>query len=309
MDADDNANGKIDSPYDSYVDANKNNLRDAATEPVVGDFQLLKDMGANTIRIYHHPSNAPEVQAGYGSYFGTKVQFNHAPNKALLRDLYNTYGIRVMMGDYFGGQTIGSGADFNAGTDYRDPVQQQRMLASVQRMVLDFKDEPFLLMYVLGNENNYSFDRNVQKWSNDEIDAMENPEDQRKAKARIYYSFVNELAKEIKKIDSRHPVAMGVGETASLEFVRAHRAFERLKESMRHDTGFETNRLEFMLLRKVRHHFGHTHLVTEQYFKAVRLFLGLLRITRIRDEIQSARRHEDPRLGAFETAQVRDVRP
>jgi hypothetical protein len=70
MVTDSNGNGKIDSPYDSFVDANNNNIQDG-DEPTVGDFQLLKEMNVNTIRVYHHPSNAPEVLAGYGTFFGT----------------------------------------------------------------------------------------------------------------------------------------------------------------------------------------------------------------------------------------------
>src|SRR3989338_2963691 len=42
-----NQNGKIDGPYDSY-------LEDNPGKPV-GDFQLMKDMGVNAIRLYHHP--------------------------------------------------------------------------------------------------------------------------------------------------------------------------------------------------------------------------------------------------------------
>ena len=46
-------NGRIDGPYDSWVDANRNDRQDFG-EPVVGDWKLLKDMGVNTVRLYHH---------------------------------------------------------------------------------------------------------------------------------------------------------------------------------------------------------------------------------------------------------------
>src|SRR3989338_10623191 len=54
MEDDFNNNGKIDGPYDAFVDKNKNNLQDS-DEPARGDFHLLKDMGVNTIRWYHQP--------------------------------------------------------------------------------------------------------------------------------------------------------------------------------------------------------------------------------------------------------------
>ena len=126
-----NKNGKIDGPYDSWVDKNRNDKQDS-NEPVVGDWKLLQEMGVNTIRLYHH-----------------------AYNKALFEDLYKTYGIRIIVGDFLGAYTVGSGADWYAGTDYSNPDQQKKMMESVRDMVMTYKDEPYVLYWVLGNENNY----------------------------------------------------------------------------------------------------------------------------------------------------------
>jgi len=49
---DTNQNNIIDAPYESWVDKNKNNRQDQ-DESTVGDFQLLHQMGVNTIRLYH----------------------------------------------------------------------------------------------------------------------------------------------------------------------------------------------------------------------------------------------------------------
>jgi hypothetical protein len=70
--SDENHNGKIDGPYDAFIDSNCNNVRDPWEKPV-GDFELLNEMGCNTIRIYH-PSNV---------------------NKKLLRALYRDYGMAI----------------------------------------------------------------------------------------------------------------------------------------------------------------------------------------------------------------------
>jgi beta-glucuronidase len=163
-------NGKIDGPYDSWVGQYQNGQL-IAKGPVVGDFQLLKDMGVNTLRLYHH---------GY--------------NKALLKDLYQTYGIRVMMGDFLGAYTIGSDADWNTGTDYRDPEQQKHMLASVRQMVEEYKDEPYILFWVLGNENNYGNANNCREFPD------------------VYYALVNKAARLIKSLDPNHPVALSNGD-------------------------------------------------------------------------------------------------
>jgi beta-glucuronidase len=171
-----NENGKPDSPYDSWVDKNRNDVQDA-NEPVVGDFQLLQELGVTVIRLYDN----------------VKI------NKALLRDLYRQYGIMVLMGDYIGKYAIGSGATWAEGTDYENPEHRKTMLENVEKMVRDFKDEPYILMWVLGNENNYGVASNADK------------------KPVVYYKFVNEVAKKIKEIDPDRPVAICNGDTLYLE--------------------------------------------------------------------------------------------
>jgi beta-glucuronidase len=115
---DTNGNSLADGPYDSWVDANRNNKQDP-NEPVVGDFYLMKELGVNTIREYHQPFK---------------------PNKELLRKMFSEYGIRVIMGDFLGKYTLGSGATWFEGTDYENPEHQKNMMESVRRMVREFKD-------------------------------------------------------------------------------------------------------------------------------------------------------------------------
>lgn len=134
-----NNNKRPDAPYDSWVDKNRNNVQDA-DEPAVGDFQLLKDMGCNTIRFYHHASN-----------------------KKLLKDLYKRYGIMVIMGDLLGAYTVGSGASWYEGTNYSNPMHRKNMIKSVVRMVNSFKKEPYVLFWMLGNETNYGVANNAKK--------------------------------------------------------------------------------------------------------------------------------------------------
>jgi beta-glucuronidase len=177
MENDFNKNGKIDGPYDSFVDKNRNNLQDK-NEPVVGDFKLMKDMGVNTIRLYHQPFKV---------------------NKELLRELYNKYGIRVIMGDFLGKYAIGSGAKWNPGTDYNNEEQKKNMMESVTNMVLEFKDEPFILFWLLGNENIYGYACNA----NTEPDA--------------FFKFANQVARHIKTIDPDHPVAICSGDVLFLD--------------------------------------------------------------------------------------------
>lgn len=170
MQEDFNQNGKIDGPYDSYLEN--------APQKAVGDFKLMKDMGVNAIRLYHHPKEI---------------------NKELLRDLYNTYGIRVIVGDFLGKYALGSGASWAPGTDYNNPEHRKNMLESVKKMVEEFKDEPFVLFWLLGNENVYGVACNADK----------DPDS--------FFKFVNEAALLIKSIDKEHPVAIASGDTLFLD--------------------------------------------------------------------------------------------
>jgi len=177
MEEDFNNNGKTDGPYDAFVDRNRNNIQDK-DEPAVGDFKLMQEMGVNTIRLYHHPKKV---------------------NKELLRDLYKNYGIMVIMGDFLGKYALGSGAPWNPGTDYNNEEHKKNMLDSVAKMVTEFKDEPYILFWLLGNENVYGYACNADK----EPDA--------------FFKFANEAARLIKSMDTEHPVAIGSGDILFLD--------------------------------------------------------------------------------------------
>jgi beta-glucuronidase len=67
-------------------------------------------------------------------------------------------------------------------------------------MVEDYKDEPYILMWVLGNENNYGGASNADK------------------QPQAFYKFANECAKLIKQLDpQKRPVAINNGDTLFLD--------------------------------------------------------------------------------------------
>ncbi|MFH1714716.1 MAG: glycoside hydrolase family 2 TIM barrel-domain containing protein [Elusimicrobiota bacterium] len=185
MQSDINKNGRVDCPFDTWVDLNQNDVQDN-NEQVVGDFKLMHDMGVNTLRVYHHASN-----------------------KKLLRELYNKYGIMVMLGDFLGMYATGSGADWFQGTDYTNPKHCKNMMASVLKMVREHKDEPYVLMWILGNENNYGTVGIKKQSTGSGCMAGEQPEQ--------FYKFVNKVAKKIKEIDPNHPIAICNGDVLFLD--------------------------------------------------------------------------------------------
>ncbi|MFC1500924.1 glycoside hydrolase family 2 TIM barrel-domain containing protein [Elusimicrobiota bacterium] len=185
--ADYNNNGIIDAPFESYLDRNGNNKRDN-DEKIVGDFTLMKNMGVNTLRLYHHPDF----------------------NKELLRKGYEDYGFMYLMGDFIGMYTAGSNADWYYGTDYTNPEDIDNMLESVSKMVKDYRNEPYILMWVLGNENNYGGPGEPGVSAGSGCRAKIQPE--------AYYKFVNKAVKLIKALDSqKRPVAVCNGDTLYLD--------------------------------------------------------------------------------------------
>jgi len=170
---DTNNNGIIDAPYESWVDKNKNNKQER-NEKTVGDFKLLKEMGANTIRLYIQPFEL---------------------NKKLLGQMHEKYGIYVILGDFLGKYAIGSGATWEEGTDYDNPIHQENMLNSIKNMVTEFSEEPYVLMWVLGNENVYGLGCNAD------------------TKPASFFKFANRAAKLIKKLDPKQrPVLLASGD-------------------------------------------------------------------------------------------------
>jgi hypothetical protein len=169
--------------YDWWSDTNK---------PWIVDGKLMKEMGVNTIRLYQAHDNPEEV-------------------KQVVRDLYNLYGIRTLLGDWLGFWEYP--CPFYGDKKFQDKVKQQ-----VINMVNLYKDEPGILGWILGNENNYSCLGQVHPWSNEEIDREADPQKQKAMRAKIYYSFVNNISQEIHKIDRNHPVGLGNGELVGLEF-------------------------------------------------------------------------------------------
>ncbi len=173
--------------YDWWSDPNK---------PWLVDGKLMQEMGINTVRFYQSSDNPEAV-------------------KTVVQDLYQNYGIRSIMGNWLGFWEYP--CPFYGDKDFQEKVKKE-----VLDMVNLYKDEPGILLWILGNENNYSCLGHVNPWSTDEIDKEPDPQKQKAMKSKIYYSFINELSKEIHKIDPNHPVALGNGELIGLDFANQY---------------------------------------------------------------------------------------
>jgi hypothetical protein len=165
-------------------------------KPWMIDGKLMKEMGINTIRLYQSHETKQEVHQ-------------------VIRDLYNNYGIRTILGHWLGFWEYPC-------PFYGDKEFQERIKKEVLDMVREYKDEPGVLLWILGNENNYSCLGRVNPWSTDEVDKEPDPQKKKVMRSVIYYSYLNDIAKEAKLIDPNHPVAIGNGELVGLEYADKH---------------------------------------------------------------------------------------
>ncbi len=169
--------------YDLFADPAK---------PWLVDGKLMKEMGVNAVRIY---SCSPD---------------NIEPAREFIRDMYKKFGIYTIIGDWLGLWDTPC-------PNYSDPRFRQQTMDRFLKIVEGLKDEKGLLMWVLGNENNYTFSGKIAFWTSPEIEAVEGAYEKVIKRAELYYSFVNELTGKVKELDPNHPVAMGNGEVSMLD--------------------------------------------------------------------------------------------
>jgi len=163
-------------------------------KPWITDGKIMQEMGVNAIRLYQAHDNPEEV-------------------KMVISDFYKLYGIRTALGSWLGFWEYP--CPFYGDKKFQDKVKKE-----VIDMVNLYKDEPGILMWILGNENNYSCSGRVNPWSSEEIDKEPDLQKRNELRFKVYYSFINDIAKEIHKIDRNHPVVLGNGELIGLDIAK-----------------------------------------------------------------------------------------
>lgn len=154
------------------------------------EMSLLKNMGVNVVR----------------QYTGIQAKW--------IRYIYEKYGIYTMLNHSFGRYGLTLGGAWVANTEYSDPRVRELLISEVKKMVEDYKDTPGLLMYLLGNENNYGL-----FWGGAETEDIPVEDRKSTARARHMYKLFNEAANVMKGIDLSHPVAMCNGDVLFIEII------------------------------------------------------------------------------------------
>ncbi|MCK7529837.1 MAG: hypothetical protein MZV63_01635 [Marinilabiliales bacterium] len=95
------------------------------------EMSFLRNMGVNVIR----------------QYTGIQPKW--------IKYIYQNYGIYTMLNHSFGRYGLTLESEWVANTEYSDPRVRELLLKEVTALVDEYKGTPGLLMYLLGNENNY----------------------------------------------------------------------------------------------------------------------------------------------------------
>jgi len=158
------------------------------------EMSLLEDMGVNTIRVY------TGIQPKWITY------------------IHNNYCIYTMLNHSFGRYGMDIDGEWMKNTEYSDPAVRKLLLIEAKVLVEEFKDTPGLLLFMLGNENNYGL-----SWGGAETEDIPIAKDEAIRKRAIaMYKLMNEAVLAMKEIDSNHPVAICNGDLLYLDLVAEH---------------------------------------------------------------------------------------
>ncbi len=162
---------------------------EAALEP---EMRLLQGMGVNAIRQY------VGIPARWITY------------------IYERYGIYTILNHAIGRYGHDIDGAWVAPTNYADPRTREVLRAELVQLVEDYKDTPGLLMWLLGNENNYGL-----YWASAEIEDLP-VADQEDRRAVHLYSLFGEIIDDIKARDANHPVAIANGDVQFIDVIAEH---------------------------------------------------------------------------------------
>ena len=151
---------------------------------------LLKNMGVNTIRVY---SGMPKKWIEY---------------------VYTNYGIYTMLNHSFGRYGLTLDGVWTPNTDYSNPKTRALLLKETQEMITEYKDTKGLLLFMLGNENNYGL-----FWDGAETEDIPVKDRKSTARAVSMYKLFNEAVVSMKSVDSAHPIAICNGDLLFLDII------------------------------------------------------------------------------------------
>ena len=154
------------------------------------EMSLLKNMNINCVRMY---TGVPPRWIQY---------------------IYENYGIYTMLNHSFGRYGLDLQGTWTPNTDYSNPLVKDLLLKETKEMVSTYQNTPGLLLFLLGNENNYGL-----FWRGAETEDIP-VQDRESTKGAVHlYSLFNEATKAMKGISATHPVAICNGDLLFMDIM------------------------------------------------------------------------------------------
>jgi len=158
------------------------------------EMPLLRNMGVNTIRLY---TGIPAKWINY---------------------IYENYGIYTILNHSFGRYGLTIDGVWTPVTDYSDAKTQKLLLSELRTIVKNYKNTNGLLLYLLGNENNYGL-----FWAGAETEDLPDEESERafvgENRGRPMFALMNRASLMIKEMDGSRPVAICNGDVLFLDII------------------------------------------------------------------------------------------
>lgn len=151
---------------------------------------ILKNMGVNSIRVY---TGIPRQWIEY---------------------IYDTHGIYTMLNHSFGRYGLTIDGAWMANTEYADPRVEAQLMKEVTDLANEYRGTRGLLLYLLGNENNYGL-----FWGGAETEDIPMADRQSTIRARAMYKLFNKAAVAMKAADPDRPIAMANGDLLFLDII------------------------------------------------------------------------------------------
>lgn len=154
------------------------------------EMSLLADMGVNSIRVY---TGIPKEWIEY---------------------IYDHFGIYTMLNHSFGRYGLTLDGEWVGNTEYSDTRVIELLLNEVTELARDYSGTRGLLLYLLGNENNYGL-----FWGGAETEDIPAADELSRNRARSMYRLFNRAVLAMKETDPSRPVAICNGDLLFLDII------------------------------------------------------------------------------------------
>ncbi|MCY1032393.1 hypothetical protein OV207_13055 [Corallococcus sp. BB11-1] len=168
-----------------------NQPEDFIKQVLAKEMGLLRDAGINAIRQF---DDIPPLWVEY---------------------IYRNYGIYTMLNPLMGRYGHAVNGVMVPNIDYSNAAHRKAILDALAEKVEVYRDVPGVLMWLLGNENNYGL-----HWTSFEIEALPGHEDA--ARAESLYTLYGEATRTVKRRDTNHPVSIANGDLQYIDLIAKH---------------------------------------------------------------------------------------